>query len=402
MSTITTYCLFVGIDVAGATFTASWADKHGAERARPITLAQTPEGFAALQQHLQATGVAPQATLVVLEATGSYWIALAVFLHQAGYHVSVVNPAHTHNYAKSLPRRSKTDLLDAELLTQFAAERQPAPWTPPPAVYHELRQRLVARDALLAMRQQARNHRHALLQWPVVVASVQAQLDETIADLDRRIRTLEDELAHVLEQGAWADEARLLQTIPGIGLLTAAWLLVLTINFSLCRSAAAAAAYAGLVPLDYRSGTSVHRRATIGHGGNARLRHVAYLATLSAARHNPTIQAFYQRLRAAGKPMKVARCAAARKLLGIAWAVVTKQQPFEPIAQAELSADQAAKLSEPAMRTADASTPGQGRAGASDEAAREAPPLDGPSRARLGLDQRGRLGRPAAARPQQA
>jgi hypothetical protein len=72
----------------------------------------------------------------------------------------------------------------------------------------------------------------------------------------------------------------------------------------------------------------VRGRAQIGHGGNGRLRTALYLATLSAARHNPTIHAFYQRLRTAGKPMKVARCAAARKLLHLAWALVKSQQPY--------------------------------------------------------------------------
>ena len=112
-----------------------------------------------------------------MEATSSYWVALAVTLHDAGYRVSVVNPKQIHNYAKSLPRRAKTDLLDAEVLRQFAAERHPPAWTPPPTVYHELRQRLVARDALTEMRQQARNQRHALQQWPVIVATVLQEFD---------------------------------------------------------------------------------------------------------------------------------------------------------------------------------------------------------------------------------
>jgi hypothetical protein len=129
------------------------------------------------------------------------------------------------------------------------------------------------------------------------------------------------------------------------------------------------------------------------------LRHVAYLATLSAARHNPTIRTFYQRLREAGKPMKVARCAAARKLLGIAWAVVMKQ-PFTPANEAKQRAELVVELSEPAVRTASATPPGQGRAGATNEPVREAPPPDGPTRARVGLDQRGKLGRPAPASPQ--
>jgi len=323
------YQLFVGIDIAATTFTAVWTtDGPPQERAR--SFGQTPAGFEALQAQLQATGVAPGQILVVLEATGSYWVALAVALHEAGYVVSVVNPAQAHNYAKSLPRRAKTDLLDAAVLAQFAAERRPCPWTPPPAVYHELRQRLLARDALLTMRQQARNQRHALLQWPIVVESVRQQLDSLIADLEKRLTELDSEIAQVLSEGALAESATLLLSITGIGRITTAWLLVGTLNFQACRSAESAAAYAGLVPLAHDSGSSVRGRAQIGHGGHARLRTALYLATLTAARFNPIIKAQYERLRAAGKPMKVARCAAARKLVHLAWAVVTKRQPFDP------------------------------------------------------------------------
>jgi transposase len=128
------YQLFVGIDIAATTFAASWTTE-GPPHERARTFPQTPAGFAALQEQLDATGIVPAHTLVVVEATGSYWIALAVALHQAGYVVSVVNPAQAHNYAKSLPRRGKTDALDAHVLAQFAAERKPPPWTPPPQVY---------------------------------------------------------------------------------------------------------------------------------------------------------------------------------------------------------------------------------------------------------------------------
>ena len=322
------YRCFVGVDIAAASFTALWTT-DGQTRSQATTFAQSPTGFAAFQQQLQATNIAPDQTLIVLEATGSYWIALAVTLHEAGYAVAVVNPAQLHNYAHSLPRRGKTDALDAQVCLRFAGERKPTPWTPPPAVYHELRQRLVARDGLLAMRQQARNQRHALQQWPVTVVSVLTQLDGVIADLDQRLASLEDEIAAVLADGAWAASAALLHTIPGLGLVTIAWLLVSTLNFSLCATPEQAAAYAGLVPLQRESGTSVRGRAQLGHGGNGRLRTALYLATLSATRYNPPIKAFYERLRATGKPMKVARCAAARKLVHLAWAVVTKGQPFE-------------------------------------------------------------------------
>jgi transposase len=92
----------------------------------------------------------------------------------------------------------------------------------------------VARDGLLAMRTQARNQRHALLQWPVVVEGVRRHLDELIADLDRRIAVLEAEIAAVLEASDWAETLACLTSAPGIGLVTAAWLLVGTLNFALC------------------------------------------------------------------------------------------------------------------------------------------------------------------------
>lgn len=328
MSETTHYQLYVGIDIAATTFTAAWLLPSASPTA-PVTHPQRPGGFAALQRELAATGRVPAATLVVLEATGSYWVALAVTLHTAGYQVSVINPLQAHHFAKAQLRRAKTDPLDAQNLAQLAAALQPAVWTPPPAVYHEVRQRLTARDALVTMRQQTRNQRHALLQWPVVVASVQQHLDAVITDLDARIADLEREIASVLVASDWAESLACLTSAPGIGLLTAAWLLVSTMNFTLCATPEAATAYAGLAPMPHNSGTSVRGRAGIGHGGQGRLRTALYMATLAAVRYNPALTAFYTRLRAAGKPIKVARCAAARKLLHLAWALVTKQQRYQ-------------------------------------------------------------------------
>lgn len=321
--------LFVGVDIASKTFTTTWTP-HGPLRERAVTLSQSPDGYAALQQRLDATGIVRAQTLVVMEATGSYWVTLAVALHAAGYAVSVINPAQIYKYSQSLPRRAKTDALDAELLAQYALERVPPPWQPPPQIYHELRQRLVTRDALVAMRTNAKSQRHALLQWPVVIGSVKDHFDAVIRDLTERVEELEHEITEILNEGAWAESAGLLLSIAGVGIITTGWLLVATLNLTLCDSPEAATAYAGLAPMNHQSGTSVNRRAQIGHGGHSRLRTALYMATLQAARRNPAVKACYERLRAAGKPMKVARCAAARKLLHIAWAVVKSGQRFDP------------------------------------------------------------------------
>ena len=240
-----------------------------------------------------------------MEATGNYWVALAVTLHEAGYRVAVVNPRQAHHCAKAQLRRAKTDALDARDLAQLAAALQPAPWTPPPAVYHEVRQRLVARDGLLAMRTQARNQRHALLQWPVVVAAVRQHLDELIAGCPLGASTggsprWRPRSPRCSSEGVWAEALACLTSAPGIGLVTASWLLVGTLNFALCAGPESLTAYAGLAPVPRESGRSVRGRPTIGHDGNSRLRTALYMATLSAARYNPAIKAFYQRLRAAG------------------------------------------------------------------------------------------------------
>ena len=324
------YDLVVGIDIAAASATLVELPRDGTPT-RPRTIDQTAAAHAALLEQLQARGLPLGSILVVMEATSTYWIALATTLAQAGLAVSVINPAQAHDFAKALLKRSKTDAIDAQTLARLGALLQPPAWTPPPPVYHELQQRLLERDALVELRQQLRNQLHALNQQPIVIESVRTRMETLITTLSEQIAAVEAELAEALQfDEVWAASAARLQTISGIGLLTAAWLLVSTLNFTISRDAAQAAGYAGLVPRQRQSGTSLRSRPSLDHSGNGRLRRALYMATLSAAQHNPIIQPFYARLRARGKPVKVARCAAARKLLQIAWAVATKQQEFDP------------------------------------------------------------------------
>lgn len=329
-SNASTYGLFVGIDIAAISAKVSWLVPAG-KPTRAITIEQTPQAFAALQLRLLSTGHQARSILVVMEATGSYWISLATTLTQAGFAVSVINPAQAHHFARALLKRAKTDAIDAQTLAQLACLLQPTPWMPPPQVYAELQQRLAQRDSLLGLRQQVRNQLHALSQMPTIITAVRTRMEQLIETLTQQLAAVDAEIEAALEfDSTWAASAQRLQTISGIGPLVAAWLLVTTLNFTLCDNAEALTAYAGLAPHPYQSGTSVHGRACIGHTGNGRLRTVLYLATLSAAQHNPVIKAFYERLRAAGKPMKVARCAAARKLLHLAYAVVTRKEDFDP------------------------------------------------------------------------
>jgi transposase len=351
MSMKRSYRLFVGVDIAYQTFTAASLLPGTKTKREQKPFEQTVQGFERFQHQLLKSESDPSAILVVMEATGSYWVALATTLHQAGFAVSVINPAQAHFFAKAQLKRAKNDALDAEILAELAQALLPACWTPPPQIYHELLQRLAQRASLLELRTQVNNQLHALSVSPVVVASVRERLVSLIETFNLHIAQLDTELLNLVrikgntlqeQRGSdensdadgiaskWKMSIGLLLTIPGIGLLTACWLVVTTLDFTVCETAEAAAHFVGLAPVIRTSGTSVRSRAQIGRCGHARARSQLYLATLTAARFNPIIKTFYDRLREAGKPMKVARCACARKLLHIAFAVVTHQQPFDP------------------------------------------------------------------------
>ncbi len=205
--------------------------------------------------------------------------------------------------------------------------------------------------SLLELRTKVSNQLHALVVSTVAVPAVRERLVQLIETFTQQIAQVDAELLEVVtieeespQEAArqetqsqpdeltkkWKSAIALLLTIPGIGILTACWLVVTTLNFTVCETAEAAVNFVGLAPITRLSGTSVHGRAQIGRCGHGRVRSQLYLARLSAARFNPIIKAHYDRLREAGKPMKVARCTCARKLLHIAYAVVIHEQAFDP------------------------------------------------------------------------
>lgn len=329
MSTLA-YTKIVGVDIAAqSAVTVETAD--GKEFGKAFEVEQKQAGWQQLVRTLQQRGCVPGQTLVVMEATGTYWMQLAVFLHGAGYAVSVVNPADVKRFGQLRHQFAKTDALDARLLAAYGFTMQPEPWSPPPAIYEELVQRLNERDAVVHMLTQERNRLHALARRPAHVSDVQQRAQARLSMLQAQLDEIDRYLLRTLiSDHAWAEAAKRLLTITGVGMVTAAWLLVGTLAFTACASPQQAAAYAGVVPVPRQSGTSLHAAPHIHPASHARLRTALYAASLSAVRFNPLLRPFYQRLRAAGKPVKVARIAVTRKLIHIAWAVVTHHTDFDP------------------------------------------------------------------------
>lgn len=328
--TTSSYPSVVGIDIAA--HSAAVADtSNGSAFGSVFEVEQKAAGWQQLVKTLQQRDHQPGSTLVVMEATGTYWMQLAAFLHGAGYAVSVVNPADVKRFGQMRHQYAKTDALDARLLAAYGYLIQPDCWAPPPAVYEELMQRLTEREAVVHMLTQARNRLHALARRPAQVSDVHQRAQARIAMLQAQLKEIDAYLRRTLiSDHAWTEAAKRLLTITGVGIVTAAWLLVGTLAFTACASPQQAAAYAGVVPMPRQSGSSLHATAHIHPASHARLRTALFSASLSAVRFNPSLRPFYQKLRAAGKPVKVARIAVARKLIHIAWAVVTKHSDFDP------------------------------------------------------------------------
>lgn len=342
------FTCFVGVDISAKTFTAAISLGEAKPKLEKKSFAQTNADFTRFLEHLAHTGITPTQTLVVMEATGSYWVALALSLAHSGYQVSIANPKQVPYFALAQLKQAKSDGLDALTLCEFAqtkSMRLPI-WTPPPQFYHELRQRIAQRESLLKLQNQLQNQLAALSLNPIVIESVRFQLEALLATLATQIAQMDQELKALIktelsdfekiEQTLLTPDQQykrniaLLRTIPGIGVMTACWLVVATLNFTSCGSAEALVHYAGLAPMERSSGTSIRGRPSIGHSGHSRLRTLLFMATLTAARYNPAISVFYKRLRQdKHKPLKVARCACARKLLHLAFAIIKSRKPFQ-------------------------------------------------------------------------
>jgi transposase len=323
------YTLYLGVDIAAETATTTWQDMDSGEQDM-LTIEQQESGYERLLAALPE-GHEPGQTLVVMEATGNYWLKLAWYLQERGYVVSVINPTQARHFARMQLQRTKTDAIDARLLADFAKLMKPAPWTPPPAVCEQLQQRLAQREDLLAVKTQESNRLHALRHHPHADPSVLERFERHLRFLAAEVKALDCEIKALLfGDHAWSVAARRLTAIPGIGLITAAWILVATHQFARCQTPEQAAAFAGLVPHAQDSGTSRRGKRSVGGGGHAALRRALYMAAISATRFNRPVKTFYQRLLSRGKPKKLALVAAARKLLHIAWAVVVKHRDFDP------------------------------------------------------------------------
>ncbi len=315
----------LGLDIAKATFDATLRVPE--QRPRHRSFPNTAAGFTALAAWLAKQGIERTDLRACMEATGTYFLALATFLHEAGLYVSVVNPARIKAFATSQGLRTKNDKVDAGCIAAFAEALSPRRWEPPAPALATLLALTRRLAQLEGMRQQERNR----LAAPGLDPLLQASLTRTLASFAEELAQVEAQVKALF--AAHPDLARqrdLLDSIPGIGPKTAAVILA-ELGAVPFEGARQVAAFAGLVPTETRSGTTIYARTRLSKQGRTRLRGILYWPAIVSMREEVGyLTHLVEGLRQRGKTNLQIICAVMRKLLHTAFGVLHSGRPFDP------------------------------------------------------------------------
>jgi transposase len=317
--------LAIGIDIGKEQFDVCVLDEQRQKHQQ--TFPNTKQGIKALQKWLKQQGARQAAEAhIALEATGIYGELVAETLYQAGYRVSVLNPARIKAYAQSQMQRNKTDKLDAALIADYCRTQEPALWSPPSPEIRELRALTRHLDDLKDEKQRTKSRLEAQRHSRAVARQLEAQ----IRFLERQIAETEQLIVDHLDQHPnLKEQADLLDTIPGVGLTTAAHFLAELGDVSRFEDVGEVVAFVGLNPKQHQSG----KRSTthgISRMGSSRLRAALFMPAMAAKRANPRLKAWAEQLLKRGLTKLQVIVAVMRKLVHLAYGILKSGTRFDP------------------------------------------------------------------------
>jgi transposase len=278
------------------------------------------EGFAKLLDHVHGTHV-------VMEATGPYYFQLAVFLHRASIAVSVVNPLVIRRFSQMQLSRAKTDKKDALLIARFGKMSPPSLWEPPAEEIQQIRNLETYMEGVKRRRQMLANQLHAFESAGTIDNVLRNEICGELQVHDQKINAKERQIEKLIAEH-YSQMAANLKSVPGIGPRSTALLIILTDGFGMFDSYKQVICYFGLAPRVYESGSSVRGRNHICKMGMGQVRKVLYMAAVSAIKCNRACKELYERMKAKGKPYKVAMIAAVNKLIKQVFAIAKSGKPY--------------------------------------------------------------------------
>lgn len=288
------------------------------------------KGFTALLSWVEKQTDAVSPLKYVMEATGVYHEALAYFLAGRGCQVSIVMPNKITNFFRTLEVKTVTDKSMSAAIALFGLSMKLEDWTPPQAAFRELRQLTRERDQLIAERTMLKNQLHAEQTEAYPSKNIISRMQERIKMINTQLKKGLDEITAVIKSDEQINRSvKLITSIPGIGLLTAAVIIAETNGFELIRSKKQLTSYAGLDVKEKQSGTSVKGKPRISKRGNRYLRKAMYMPALAAIRHSERYKAIFVRIVTRNGIKMKAAVAVQRKLLEMAYTLCKNKTPFE-------------------------------------------------------------------------
>ncbi len=292
------------------------------DKAKNKSFKNSRDGFEALALWLKKSGI--ERVHACLEATGNYGEDLAIFLHEAGHIVSMVNPARIKGFAQSEMIRTKTDKVDSGVIARFCLAMKPEPWAPPSPEIRALRALVRRADSLIEMLTQEKNR------LGTAHESVIPLIQQHIEYLEKENENVRNQIADLIDRNPDLKRKKdLLASIPGIGKVTISILLAELDDLGKFKHARERVAFIGLAPRETLSGSSIKGKPRLCKTGHARLRKALYMPALVSIRFNLMI-GFYQRLKEKGKNGKVIVCAIMRKLVHIIFGVLKSGKKYDP------------------------------------------------------------------------
>lgn len=311
----------VGIDISKNSFNASIPIKTK-EGYKHLKYSNDVDGFKKFVAQLEP------GNNCIMEASGVYYLQLALFLHDQGMIVSVVNPLTIKRFSQMRLMRAKTDKKDASIIAEYGKVENPVQWEPRPEYMLQMQQLQALQDSFTKQLTRLKNQKEAFINSGIINKIGNEILDIEIKHNENKIEDIDKELLKITEE-FHSDLFKRLITIKGIGKKAAMCLIVISNGFNRFENSKQLCAYVGLSPRIFESGTSVKGKAKICKMGMARMRKLLYLCAMRAITCNKACMEMYARLKEKGKNGKLALIAVANKLLKQAFVIGNSQMIYQ-------------------------------------------------------------------------
>jgi transposase len=322
----------VGLDISMDSFWATITvsnNEHEIKHLASKDFTNDQAGFKQMEQWISASGIELKELHFTMEATGVYYESIANYLYNNKYLVHVVLPNKAKKFAESLPGKSKTDKLDSKILGRLGVERKLTVWRPANPFYKELKELTRERELIVKTRTRFKNKLHALKHSYLPNKKSVARIEELIEIFDKKETEVEKDIkAKVKEDAEIKAKIEFLESIPGVGIITAAIVAAETDGFAQVVNTKQLTSYAGLDIVERESG-KWKGKSKISKKGNSHIRGALYFPAMTAIRYNEEHKVFYDRIIGKKEKAKIGLTALSRKLLCLMYSLWKNNVKYE-------------------------------------------------------------------------